>query len=78
MANQYYTHPNPNITPIKSGAGAECQKSYIIVIGDGAMSYTTRAKNIVKTMAGRSKQNQIKNFHCCLRWWNSTLWNSKI
>ena len=62
MANQYYTHPNPNITPIKSGAGAECQKSYVIVIGDGAMSYTTTAKNIVKTMAGRSKQNQIKTF----------------
>ena len=60
MANQYYTHPNPNITPIKSGAGADCQKSYIIVIGDGAMSYTNTAKNIVNQWQVDQNRTRLK------------------
>ena len=62
MANQYYL--NTSHSPILQGSGpkVDCQKSYVIVIGDGAMSFTSTAEKLVRTMAGRPKQKQIKTF----------------
>ena len=65
MASQYYSFGSDgNHSPILSqtGKASDCQKSYIIVIGDGAMTNVTRAKNIVTTLNGKSGNKRVKTF----------------
>ena len=64
MARDYYRIkkrlPNGDkISPIIDNA--DCQKSYIIVIGDGAMSNVVKAKKIVQDMLNH-KDHPIKTF----------------
>ena len=65
MASQYYRNgANGNHSPILSGDSekTKCQKSYIIVIGDGIMGNVNGAKSIVGSLNGRSGNKRVKTF----------------
>ena len=67
LADKYFTQ-HKDVLNLKGSEAeeADCQISYVIVIGDGAWTHgdSSRKNSIIETKFG------CKNFSSCLWWWN--------